>query len=94
VTPPLQLVIEIAPRGVHRFNQFKLPAPRPALDRFLALDGAHDILADLVVDQPVNVVSLCEAAGKLAFVLRNTLSKVVRNPVYKTVPALLDRMYT
>src|SRR5437868_2467622 len=61
----VQRLIQIRPGRVHCLDEIKLPLAAPSLDAFLVDYGIANVLVIPIPDQPLDVISLGEAAGDL-----------------------------
>src|SRR5690348_7184983 len=69
--------IKIIPIRVVLFNQSNLPSSFPFLQSLLPLDRILGIVELLEIDQPRDVVFLCEAFDQLRLVLRDAPDQIV-----------------
>ena len=71
--------VQIPPFWIGLFNQCKFPYPFPVFYFFLPCDGTYHCFMDLIPDQCVDAVTLCESFHQVVFVLPDPLDKVRGN---------------
>jgi hypothetical protein len=73
------VVREIAPGGIHLFDQIDFPLAGPVLDILLALNCPSRHLVALVIDKHLHIVLFSEAFCRFGPVLVNASNEIARN---------------
>ena len=77
----VQVLIEVPPIWIGRFDRLNLPGPRPAFRALFAPDGVFGCFKDLIVNQPGHVIATGEAFGLFFAVLMKRRARLLVTPV-------------
>ncbi len=92
VIPLIQCLIKIEPSLVEPFNQLYLPLSFITLQRFLSLDGQHNIGVPFEPNEEPGIVFRGEALRYLISMLHARPARSEVTPVYMTPRGLSDIM--
>ena len=90
--PLVPLHTQITPSRIHRNNHLNLLNPKQSLDLLLSIDRLEDVIEALVVNQPVDLVTLAKLRAVPLLVLPHTTMEVASHSNVKPLRAVCQNV--